>query len=733
MPVAVIALWWGLSLCLLALAVVPSDGDAQAIFSIISVGALLGLRRAAGHRGDDTARLLTLLLGVFISVRYLLWRLFFTLDSPHLLDLVLASVLFAAEAYALLVHLIGVFVNICPLDRGRPPARALTPETAPTVDVLVPSYDEDAALLEVTLRAAKMMRYPEGRKTVYLLDDGGTAAKRSDRDPKKRAAADDRSIVLRQLCARLGVRYLTRPRNEHAKAGNINSALARTSGELVVVLDADHVATVDFLEWTVPWFAADDKLFLVQTPHHMVNEDPVDRNMLDSFSRMPTENEMFYLTIQRGLDYWESAFFCGSAAVLRRAHLERIGGLSGLSITEDAETAMRLHAAGFRSVYVDRPLVAGLAPESFDAFITQRTRWSQGMTQILLLLNPLRMAGLRWYQRLSYLSACTFWLFPFPRLIFLFAPLAYLLFDLEIYDATPYEMLVYTAPHIISSFVIMSVLYNRTRWPLISEIYEVIQSVYTFQALLQVFRNPRKPSFITTPKGHVVEIEHVSPLAPAYYIIFVLIVLGLCGGLFQFYIDPAHRAYTAIVLFWNLFNLVVILGAMGVLLERPQRRTAPRLRFRGDGLLIQGDLQIPCAIENLSVSGVGVRVDGDLASVDRAAPLYLRTDVPALGRPETFRVAVAGNGVPGRDGYLGLRAEPVDEAGRNALVALMFGSSDRWQEMIHRRTRPMPFFRAVRLVLMRCLGACREHLAYLVRRGVRTFRRRGPAGSPANA
>jgi cellulose synthase/poly-beta-1,6-N-acetylglucosamine synthase-like glycosyltransferase len=70
---------------------------------------------------------------------------------------------------------------------------------------------------------------------------------------------------------------------------------------------------------------------------------------------------MFYGIIQRGLDKWNASFFCGSAAVLRRKALNEAGGFSGLSITEDCETALELHSRGWNSVYVDKPLIAGPA------------------------------------------------------------------------------------------------------------------------------------------------------------------------------------------------------------------------------------------------------------------------------------------------------------------------------------------------------------------------------------
>jgi hypothetical protein len=81
---------------------------------------------------------------------------------------------------------------------------------------------------------------------------------------------------------------------------------------------------------------------------------------------------MFYAVTQRGLDKWNGSFFCGSAALLRRQALDEAGGFSGITITEDCETAFELHSRGWTSAYVDKPLIAGLQPDTLTDFIGQR-------------------------------------------------------------------------------------------------------------------------------------------------------------------------------------------------------------------------------------------------------------------------------------------------------------------------------------------------------------------------
>ena len=244
----------------------------------------------------------------------------------------------------------------------------------------------------------------------------------------------------------------------------------------------------------------------MQTPHVFLNRDPIERN-LRTFDHMPSENEMFYSVTQRGLDKWNGSFFCGSAALLRRSALETTNGFSGLTVTEDCETAFELHRAGWTSVYVDKPLTAGLQPETFESFIGQRSRWCQGMFQLLLLKNPALKPGLTPIQRLAYLSSMTFWFFPLPRLVFMFAPLLHIFFDVKLFVSTVEESIAYAATYVVVNTMIQNELFGHVRWPWMSELYEYVQGVYLVKAIGSVIASPRKPTFNVTAKGVSLDIR----------------------------------------------------------------------------------------------------------------------------------------------------------------------------------------------------------------------------------
>jgi len=574
------------------------------------------------------ARQLFLALASLVIIRYAYWRAFYTL--PPVADFAgfaLGLILFAAETYCFAILAISLIISVDPIKRKTQPRR--DDEQLPTIDVFIPTYNEDETILAVTIAAARSMDYPEDKLNVWLLDDGGTDQKCNDKDPLKAEAARLRRATLQSLCSQMGALYLTRARNEHAKAGNLNNGLANSTSEVVVVFDADHAPFRSFLQETAGYFLEDDRLFLVQTPHVFLNPDPIEKN-LRTFQRMPSENEMFYSLTQRGLDKWDASFFCGSAALLRRAALLEAGGFSGVTITEDCETAFELHSRGWHSVFVDKPLIVGLQPETFESFIGQRIRWCQGMMQIMLLKNPVFKRGLKPIQRLGYLSSMTFWLFPFPRLVFMLAPLSYILFNVKIFVCNVDEFVAYTLTYMTANLMLQNYLYGCVRWPLISELYEYCQGVFLSKALISVCMNPRKPTFNVTAKGLTLDNDHLSELSWPFFAIFGLLALGALVAAYRYLFEAGVGDLMLIVGIWDALNLVVAAVALGAVAERKQTDRHPRLPISRTATLEVLGQRLPCEVANVSVSGCALRFCADPADIplekdDARARLHVDT------------------------------------------------------------------------------------------------------------
>lgn len=672
------------------LVVTPTSIDVQIVFAAAALGAAVLLAPLARR---PLPRLVLLTIAALVMVRYLGWRYGATLPgTDDLVSFSAAVALLAAETWMIVIFLLSALMMADPLRRTTPVALPGSDVDLPSIDVLVPSLNEPESLLAITLAAAKRLDYPADKLTVVLCDDGGTDQRCADPDPIKAAAARRRRERLSKLCADLGVVYCTRPTNAGAKAGNLNEALMRVRGELVAIFDADHAPTPDFLKRTVGHFAHDERLFLVQTPHLFLNPDPIARNT-GMAAYAPPENEMFYGQLHDGLSRWHGAFFCGSAALLRRSALDEVGGISGETITEDAETALELHARGWRSLYVNHAMIAGLQPETFGSMIGQRGRWATGMIQILLLKNPLFRRGLSLGQRLCYLNSMAFWFFPLTRMIMLAAPLTYIFFDIELFETTRAEALAYMLGYIGVSLVAQYALFSRTRWPFQSEVYEVAQTPYLLRAVLGTIWSPRGATFRVTAKDELVQKDRLSEIARPLFLLLLLVACGVAMAGWRWVTEPGNRETLELVGAWAIFNLVLVGAALGALVDRRQRRSAPRVETLRPARLRIGDSEreLEGRIVDVSTGGAAIELLPGSVEGAPAAGIPVRISIDDhLGRGEVSAETV---GYRLANGAFRLRvafARKQSREGAMTQAALVHASSAAWQERRARECRALP-------------------------------------------
>ena len=538
----------------------PLGWQEQAVFAsaLILIAAVL----------NRTLRTTTVTLGlmamsVFSTLRYGYWRTTQTWDgitsAGHFQqsDTIFVLLMLAAEFYAFTMLILGYFQTLHPLGRQPVPLPGDS-LTWPSVDVFIPTYNEPLTVVRATVLGALAMDYPAGKMRVALLDDGNREE-------------------FREFAATVGVAYLARACNTHAKAGNINNALAHTTAEYVAIFDSDHVPTRTFLQMTLGWFGRDPRLGLVQTPHHFYSPDPFERN-LGRFRRVPNESELFHRLIQDGNDLWNASFFCGSCAVLRRAALDAIGGVAVETVTEDAHTALRMQRRGWNTAYINLPQAAGLATESLAAHIGQRVRWARGMVQILRLENPLFGPGLSIPQRLCYFNAAAHFLFAVPRLVFLTIPLVYLLLGMVNIYGHSLAMFAYALPHIVLSNMTNARVQGRHRFSFWSEVYETVLAPYVVAPTLLALISPRFGKFNVTSKGGVIERSYFDRrIALPFLCLLALNIAGLLAAGRLWATDPAHHDTVIMNAAWTLYNVLVLSIAASVAWEARQRRADARV------------------------------------------------------------------------------------------------------------------------------------------------------------
>ena len=420
-----------------------------------------------GYKDDALVIRGLVVLALVWGAAYLVWR---AADTEHGAQPVMFVVLWACELFGWTMLASFAFLAWrIPVSR-RPPV-----ERRPTVDVFVCTYDEGLDILGATLVGCDRITYPH---TTWVLDDGH----------RDEVAA---------LAGRFGARSLTRSTNEHAKAGNINNALGHTDGQLILVLDADHVPQPDILDATVGYFE-DDTVALVQTPHDFGNQD--------SFQHFETgrhDQSMFFEVIMPGKDRHDGAFWCGSATVIRRQALEGIGGIATETVAEDFHTTIRLHGQGWHTRYHDETLVQGLAPHDLATFLLQRDRWARGNLSVLRTAeNPLIAPKLTIKQRVSYLSSLLAYFVPLQRLAMLAVLVAMLVSGRLPLHATLWQFCVFWLPWMILNLV-ASALLCRGQASLWDGAYSNLLTTEIFTRAAFVLVHPFRTSFKVTPKDGI--------------------------------------------------------------------------------------------------------------------------------------------------------------------------------------------------------------------------------------
>ena len=544
------------------------------------------------------------LIAAAYTLYYLIWRLS-TLNPDAI---AFSWLLWLAEAYGLMVFVLHAFMTW----------RLVYP-TAPqsnrtfTVDVFIPTYNESVDVLRATLAGCAEIRYPH---QTYVLDDGGREE-------------------VRALAASFNCGYIARPTHEAAKAGNLNHALCWTNGELIATLDADHIPLPDFLDETIGFFN-DPAVAIVQGPQLFYNLDSFEHEGPDWH-----EQKLFFHVILPGKNRTNSAFWCGSPAVLRRSAIESIGGVAEETVTEDLHTSIRLARHGYHVVYIDRPLAVGLAPATIRDFLIQRFRWAQGAMQTFRIDNPLAGRGLTFRQRISFFASMETYFDALQKLTLLAIPILVLLTGALPISTLTWPFWLRFTPYMILTFSALWLLgrgiYNI--WDVLR--YDTIK-MFTFAAALQTLVTGRARPFQVTSK--VAGDGNRSPfqrLVTPHWVImglsFVAIVVGIVHLIHPIWYQP-ELLPTLVAIGWASFNLALVTSGV-LLLRKVSRRATYRFPTSTDSYwqVLGDNAWYPSRSVDFSATGIGLENTGPSLRLGDQVKLIIANKIDVGEMPNAKR------------------------------------------------------------------------------------------------
>ncbi|MGZ8735047.1 MAG: glycosyltransferase family 2 protein [Acidimicrobiia bacterium] len=514
---------------------------------------------------------------------------------------------------------------------------------SPSVDIFVCTYDEPLRVVEATLAGCRAISY---RHTTYLLDDGHRPE-------------------MAELAIEMGARYVSRPDNMHAKAGNINHALGCTDGDLILALDADHVPHPDILQATLGYF--DDPLVgLVQTPHDFSNRDSMQHTKPGVH-----EQSLFYEILAPGKDRVGAMFWCGSAAVIRREALLSVGGVQTKTVAEDFHTTIALHSRGWRSRYHHETLVQGLAPHDLAAFLLQRERWARGNLRVFRTReNPVWCPGLTLRQRLSYLASLANYFSGLQRLLLLGVLVNTLVSGRLPMSASPTTLAIFWAPWAMLSFVATLALARGTLAPSDSSVYGLETMGIYLRALVALVW-PGAGRFKVTPKEGIDEggfgVLRVLGLLSGVTVLLVgavglraLTAVGVVG------LPPLEGLALAVTLVVGVWELAFIARTLVPLVRRKQHRVQYRFPVELRGRIASSIVDVL----DLAPDGLAFRSPVEWPVGERTELLTRLPSSDGVLADLTLRLVVrSARRLPDQEGWrIGCSFADLDTASRRVLV-----------------------------------------------------------------
>ncbi len=550
------------------------------LYFIVIMAAIIILYALA--RRFPAWRRIYIVVTIILMAAYIAWRLIFTLNLETFWSGLFSLLLVGAETMGVIVSL---FIMSLFFEDKKPRTKPqkTAEDYSPTVDILICTYDEPYQLVASSALAAASLPYEN--KRVYICDDG----KREE---------------LRLTALELGLGYITRPDNAHAKAGNINHALSVTKGELVMLLDADFIVKPKLIMEAYPYFA-DEKVGMVQFPQAFYNKDPF--QMLNK--RFFNEQDFFMRYIEPHLADNGAMIHIGTNAIIRRSALAEVGGIPTESITEDMATGMLLQNAGYKMIYINKAYALGIAPFKLKDLKAQRQRWARGTVQVFKYLHPLRLRGLTLKQKTIYLELFLYWFTSFQKLIYIMVPTVYMLFGTPIVNISAPQFLLIVIPSLILFGLNFRVLIGNVRTYTSSHIYDTLMAPYHAAAVLKELFHT-SGSFKVTPK----QAQHkrhtdLRPVVP-HIVMAVWLIASL--GFAVFKMGMGIDVLPLIVCSgWTVYNLYALGYAIAC-------ARGAEVDTAGDALSIEIDADVMC--EDIKMHAFQMSFEGIKLRIPHGVP-----------------------------------------------------------------------------------------------------------------
>lgn len=540
---------------------------------------------------DQLKRRILYTLTILTTVIYLVWRGIYTLPwDESLFAIIFGLLLWLSEIVSNFTAILLIWNKNQAQSLEKP---HVSDQDFPDIDILIATHNEDSTLLTKTINSAKRMKYPDpSRVHIFLADD-------------------NERPEIEALAAKFSIGYLGVKNNQHAKSGNLNYALANTHSPLVATFDADMIPYADFLMETVPYFIDNQNriqknnenikpLGLVQTPQSFYNADLFQFNLF-SEGDIPNEQDFFSREVNVYNSAHGAAIYTGSNTVISRQAIVDAGGFPTNTITEDFQLGAQINMAGYQNISTLEPMASGLTPTDIPSILKQRIRWGRGVVQSIYNIRAFTNSKLTIAQRLVYLNGFLYWWSFFRRLLYIFAPILFTVFNIRVVDTDFWVLLAFWLPSYVLIQYVMSDISSDLRTARWGEIQETIFAPYLVIPIFMQTIGIKENNFKVTNKEARQSRKDLLYVLP-HAIMLALAVYGVIT--FNYGKFGSEIAYGAVITFWLLSHIVNLTFACLYYLGRPAYRKSERFAMTNDIAVTDYDQTYYFVTHDISETGL---------------------------------------------------------------------------------------------------------------------------------
>ena len=234
-------------------------------------------------------------------------------------------------------------------------------EELPNVDILVAARDEQNVISSLVDRLFQL-NYPYEKLNIFIIDDGS-----SDNTPN----------ILERLSKKFDrLNIIKRSRDSGGgKSGALNYALKFTSGDWLLILDADAQLENDTL-YKLFQFVSKESWKVVQLRKSVLN---IGKNFLTNCQSIEMIMDSVF---QYGRLYQSGVSeLRGNGQLIKKDVLLQCGAFNENTVTDDLDLSLRLLLSGANIGILINPPVMEEGVESISALFAQRQRWAEGGLQ----------------------------------------------------------------------------------------------------------------------------------------------------------------------------------------------------------------------------------------------------------------------------------------------------------------------------------------------------------------